>query len=60
MKKSSVLNGLTSSGKGREAVQNDPRNGHPRMQSTDKNVSRVRNSVKIDQRFGVSQLANDC
>jgi len=44
---------------GREDVQDDPRSGQPKTQTTDANVGRVRTLVHSDQRLGVRVIAEE-
>ena len=59
MKKSSVFEWHTRFEEGREDVQDDPRSGGPKTQSTDANVDRVRTSVPSDRRLGVRVIAEE-
>jgi len=59
MKKSSVFEWHRQFKEGREDVQNGPRSGQPKTQSTDANVDRVRTLVRSDRRLGVTVIVEE-
>jgi len=59
MKKSGVFQWHRRFKEGREDVQDDPRSGQPKTQSTDANVDRVRTFVRSDRRVGVRVIAEE-
>ena len=59
MKKSSVFEWYSWFKEEREDVQDDPRSGQPKTQSTGENVDRVQTLVRSDRILGVRVIAEE-